>query len=76
MAVHFQEGKKSSVSKCGLFLMYSSVEKKLFFQHGNQSYFLLGFAEKIVLQFAIHPCLLCVQKIRNQRFSSVLQKQE
>jgi len=50
--------------------------KKTFFQHGNQSYFLLGFAEKIVLQFAIHPCLLCVQKIRNQRFSSVLQKQE
>jgi len=41
----------------------------LCFQHDNQSYFLLIFAGWIVLYFAIHHCLLWVQKIRNDIFS-------
>jgi len=44
--------------------------KNLCFQHSNQSYFLLSLVCQIVLYFAIHYCLLCVQKIRNQKFSA------
>ena len=43
IVVHYQEGIKSSVNKCGLFSKFSSVAKNLCFQHGNQSYFLLSF---------------------------------
>jgi len=35
IAVHYQEGTKIIVNKCGLFLKFSSVEK-IYFQHGNQ----------------------------------------
>ena len=42
--------------------------KKICFQHGNQ------FPRWIVFCFAIHHCLLWVQKIRNQTFSAISKK--
>ena len=44
----------------------------LFFQHGNQYYFLLSFGGWIVLYFVIHHCFLWVQKIKDQKFSAIL----
>jgi len=43
-AVHYQQGTKINVNKCGLFLKFSSM-KKICFQHDeHQSYFLLSLA--------------------------------
>jgi len=43
IVMHYQEGIKSSVNKCGLSSKFSSVAKNLCIQHCNQYYFILSF---------------------------------
>jgi len=61
---------------CGPFLKFSSVEKYLCFQHGNQC--VISQALQVELYFTLRFKTACyeekMEKIRNQKFSVILEK--
>ena len=75
IAVHYQEGIKINVNKCGLFLTFTSVEQIYLFSTVTIG---LSFSSELCrlncALFAIHHCLSWAQRIRNQTFVAISKK--